>query len=321
MALSTVRKTISDTELLNRFYPPIDFLVPGLLPNVGLTIIGGKPKTGKSLTMTDLVLNIAAGGRFLGVFDVKATSVLYLCLEDTEARMQSRIKMAQGDSPATGHIQFAFKWDEPDPITGLKSYLVQHPETGLVVIDTLSRFLPDMVGKKYEKAYPVMSELKKIADTRRLSIVCVHHLQKGKKTDPFDVFYGSNALTGAADSIWILDRDRRCPTAKLIVTGRDIPDNEIYLKLDPLSLTWLVNDEAVFEYMGVEIKAVYMVLIQHQDVMKLSEISKATGFKCPVLSKYLTKLIEKGLVKKVGIGLYQVNTPERGEDVKKRLNE
>ena len=97
---------------------------------------------GKSLMMTDLGLAISGGGRFLNVFDVGVSEVLYLCLEDTEQRMQERIKTMQPDCPASGHIHFAFDWDdnEDGALGNLGRWLDSHTNVKIVIIDTISRF-------------------------------------------------------------------------------------------------------------------------------------------------------------------------------------
>jgi len=78
-------------ELLTKGWPEPVWLVPGLLP-VGLTILGGKPKVGKSWLALQLAQAIATGGMFLGIRVVQAL-VLYLALEDSPRRLSSRMKL------------------------------------------------------------------------------------------------------------------------------------------------------------------------------------------------------------------------------------
>ena len=237
-------KTITDTELLAKDIPPVNFIIPGLLPATGLAVVGGAPKMGKSLMMTDLGLAISGGGRFLNVFDVGVSEVLYLCLEDTEQRMQERIKKMQPDCPGSGRIHLAFNWDDKgDGALGhLGSWLDSHQNVKIVIIDTISRFSKSLAGGQYSKQYEEFAELKKFADTRNILIMIVHHLRKSKSDDPFEMLYGSNAMSGAADLIWILQRERGEDCANLIISGRDVPDQTLSLKLVESLLTWIVDD-------------------------------------------------------------------------------
>jgi hypothetical protein len=310
-------KTITDTELLAKDIPPVNFIIPGLLPATGLAVVGGSPKMGKSLMMTDLGLAISGGGRFLNVFDVGVREVLYLCLEDTEQRMQERIRTMQPDCPGSDRIHLAFDWEDngDDTLGHLGSLLENHAEVEIVIIDTISRFSKSLVGGQYTKQYEGFAGLKKFADTHNILIVIVHHLRKSKSHDPFEMLYGSNAMSGAADLIWILQRERGEDYAKLIVSGRDVPDQTLPLKLVESLLTWIVDDQATEDLLGPELMKVFEILYNKGVPMSLEEISIASGFKKPVLSKYLKILIEHGDIEKVGYGKYRAKNGRREENV------
>ena len=52
-------------DLQGMEFPPINWVVPGVLPE-GLTILAGKPKLGKSWLALDMALAVAGGGSVLG---------------------------------------------------------------------------------------------------------------------------------------------------------------------------------------------------------------------------------------------------------------
>ena len=308
-------KTITDTELLAKDIPPVHFIIPGLLPATGLAVVGGAPKMGKSLMMTDLGLAIAGGGRFLNVFDVGVREVLYLCLEDTEQRMKERIKKMQPDCPGSGRIHLAFNWDDKGvgALSHLGSFLDSHLNIKMVIIDTISRFSKSLAGGQYSKQYEEFAELKKFADTRNILIMIVHHLRKSKSDDPFEMLYGSNAMSGAADLIWILQRERSENCADLIISGRDVPDQTLPLQLVESLLTWIVDDPMTADLLGPELQKVFDILYNKGVAMSLAEISTASGFKKPVLSKYLKMLIEHGYIEKTVYGKYRSKNARRKE--------
>lgn len=74
----------------------------------------------------------------------------------------------------------------------------------------------------YASDYQDMSALKFLADRRGIGLLLVHHLRKQGASDPFQQISGSNGLMGAADTIWLLQRQRMSDTARLLVTGRDM---------------------------------------------------------------------------------------------------
>ena len=66
-------------------FPPINWVVPGVLPE-GLTILAGKPKLGKSWLALDMALAVAAGGDVLGVHGADGLVVLLLDRFDVVGR-------------------------------------------------------------------------------------------------------------------------------------------------------------------------------------------------------------------------------------------
>lgn len=70
-------------------YKPIEFVIDGLIAQ-GLYILAGAPKVRKSWLALDMCLSIAKGESVLGQKTLQGTA-LYLCLEDSYARIQNRL--------------------------------------------------------------------------------------------------------------------------------------------------------------------------------------------------------------------------------------
>src|SRR6266540_3999994 len=68
------------------------FAVDGLIPE-GLAFMCGAPKLGKSWMALGLSIAVAAGGRALSAVQVERGEALYLALEDSPRRLQSRLRM------------------------------------------------------------------------------------------------------------------------------------------------------------------------------------------------------------------------------------
>ena len=81
--------TRSCEEIMTTVYKPIEFVIDGLLAQ-GLYILAGAPKVGKSWLVLDMCLSIAKGESVLGQKTLQGTA-LYLCLEDSYARIQNRL--------------------------------------------------------------------------------------------------------------------------------------------------------------------------------------------------------------------------------------
>lgn len=234
--------SISAKDLQDKEFKPIKWVVEGLLPQ-GLALLVAPPKYGKSWLMLDLCLSVASGQKFLDM-PTNKTGCLYLALEDNQRRLQDRMnRVLQGERAPDGFALATGSLDLQDGLLDqLTNYLNIHPGCGLVVIDTLQR-VRRTTGKAinaYQADYKDVGVLQKFASEREICIVLVHHLRKMKdETDPFAQISGTNGIFGAADSAFVMTRDRRVDdTTKLSVTGRDLEEFELALRLDKTQCRW-----------------------------------------------------------------------------------
>ena len=95
-------QTIDADTLQSTAYEPVSFVVDDLLPQ-GLHLLAGAPKVGKSWLALWLCL-CAAQGKPLWTFATRPCEVLYLCLEDSFQRIQSRLFDLTEDAPPTLHF-------------------------------------------------------------------------------------------------------------------------------------------------------------------------------------------------------------------------
>lgn len=215
-----LRSVDADT-LLSMPLLETQFLVPGLLPQ-GTHLLCGSPKVGKSWFALWLALRLAKGEPVFGR-QTEPCGVLYLALEDPMARLRDRLYRLTDTAPE--RLRLA---NESDLLgNGLEEQLIRHVgkySTRLVIIDTLQMVRGrDTGGSVYRADYADIGALKNLAETYDFTLLLVHHLRKMTDGDPFNMVSGSNGLSGAVDSTFILSREDRCgDTATLSVTGRDI---------------------------------------------------------------------------------------------------
>lgn len=225
-----VPKNVSVKELMEMNLPAPQFVVPGLIPH-GLVILAGSPKVGKSWFSLDMALSMAAGRPFLGR-KVQQCGVLYLALEDGLSRLQDRARKVLGnDEPPDGcFLQTEAQTLNGTLISDLNFFMSEHPETRLVIIDTLAKIRSVSSGRTdaYQKDYADMSLLKRFADENDICVLLVHHLRKSEGETAFDRISGSNGLLGAADAALVLSRrSAEDETATLDVVGRDLEQDSL----------------------------------------------------------------------------------------------
>src|SRR5882762_5639351 len=77
-------------DIMSKTIQLLEYAVPELLP-MGLIILAGKQKIGKSWLDLNLGIAIATGGIALSKWKCEQGDVLYLALEDNDRRMQTRL--------------------------------------------------------------------------------------------------------------------------------------------------------------------------------------------------------------------------------------
>ena len=206
--------SVEGTTLMDMDLPATKFVIKDLLPQ-GLAIIGGSPKVGKSWLMLDWCVRIAKGETIWNFPTTKGTT-LYV------------FKIGEGLEEQ------------------IKSFVADHPGTALIVIDTFQMIRNTGSEVSYANDYNEVEILKKFAEELKITILLVHHLRKQGDSDPFNMLSGTNGLAGGVDTMFVLDKSKRCSTnATLYCSGRDIEDREIELSFDKDNCTWnFVSDNS-----------------------------------------------------------------------------
>ena len=231
-------QTIDADTLMSTPLPVTKFIVEGLLPE-GLHILAGSPKVGKSWLALWLCFQVSKGDPVWGLPTTHGT-VLYLCLEDSYTRIQSRLFQITDDAPGTLHFANLSESIGDGLEKQITSFLAEHPDMNLIVIDTLQKIrdiVPD--NNSYANDYRDLSSLKRLADKHHIAILLIHHLRKMKDDDPMNMISGTTGLSGATDSNFVLKRkDRNSPHAELHCTGRDIESRVLELCFRKETHTW-----------------------------------------------------------------------------------
>lgn len=233
-------RTVDGAALMSLPLRPPNFVVDTLLSQ-GLHILAGSPKVGKSWLALWLAVTVAKGEPVWNLASKQGTT-LYLCLEDSVLRIQNRLFEITEDAPDSVHF-----CTECAPIgQGLEEqveyFLAQHPDTALVIVDTLQMIRP-VHDATYANDYRDLSVLKRMADRHGIAVLLIHHLRKEKAADVFCRISGTTAISGAVDSSFTLVEERRgTARAKLTCIGRDIEYRELELQRNGENVWELVSD-------------------------------------------------------------------------------
>lgn len=301
--------------------PALQWAVEGIVPE-GFCILAGSPKVGKSWLVLSLCMAAASGGRALGAIPVKQRPTLLLALEDGHRRMQARITQLL----APGEPWPDFTYLNRLPIdsnagTEIRKWLLQQdrPKDALVVVDTLQKARPPTRPGRpvYETDYAFASAVKAIADEYPgMSLLGIHHTRKGQDTDFLEQVSGSNGLTGGADTIAILARERGEDCAQLHVTGRDVDEQSYLMQRDPAggwildggSLTAAVDAHEAYRMAGnledgSDSRTVLEWVLAHAGDHAPSDVALATGIERA--GTYLSRHRAQGRLARTQRGRYQ----------------
>lgn len=234
--------TLSMNDLLDCSFQSRPPLIDGLL-YIGTYLLAGAPKIGKSFLVAQLAYHVSTGQAFWG-YPVRQSGVLYLALEDDYRRLQKRMSRMFGVE-GTDNLNFAVASAQIEAglTEQLSNYLNDHPDTKLIIVDTLQK-VRETAGESYSYSndYEAIGTLKSFASCHGICLLLVHHTRKQSAEDKFDTISGTTGLLGCADGAFLLRKEKRTDrNAILDVVGRDQPDQRLYLTRNEDTLIWQLD--------------------------------------------------------------------------------
>jgi len=187
-------RLVWNDDLLDRAPDYTEWLVDEVLTADELFLLAAGPRAGKSLLAMTLAKTVAEGGEFLGR-PVTQGKVIYVCLEDGEAKLKER-ETAQG-------------WSRGLPVAWLQKFklselphlreIAEELDPRLIVLDTLSRIKDSTVSESSAEMSQILEPLQEMAKDLGCCILLVHHTGKvsidnANTIDVFDTVRGSSAI-------------------------------------------------------------------------------------------------------------------------------
>lgn len=286
-------------ELVEMEFTEPDWIVPGRI-TVGATLFAGPPKLGKSWYC--LGLGISWAGKF---------KILYLALEDRPRRLQKRLRIVLNGQPAPKNFLISTTWPKLDEggLQQLELFLEQNPDCKLIMVDTLAkvRHKRNKNAGLYEDDYLALTGLKSFADKHGIAVMAVHHVNKSKPADILETVSGTTGLTGAADTIMILGRERGQADGTLFITGRDIEEQDLAMTFDKACCTWFEMGSAKDYRISCERQVIIDAIKAAGGTATPKEIAELTGKKVNAVKQHLLKLVDDGDISRTKHGIYTLN--------------
>ena len=160
----------------------------------GLTLLGGKPKSGKSTLAEQIAADISI-----------EKSVLYLALEYNLRMAQGRFseftEQHRVHIVLEGELNGIGQGGERD-----LEALIATLKPEILIVDILAKLKRRNVGT-YDAEYQAMTEIKELVDNYDMDCLVLTHSGKpnaNDSDDPFDKIIGSTAVQGVPDNLMIL---------------------------------------------------------------------------------------------------------------------
>lgn len=306
---------VTAEQLGQMTFPPLRWLVPKLLPDRGVVLLAGAPKQGKSMLALGLAVALAHGGVALGKLPVGAAAhVLVVSLDDqSQARAQRRLQAVADGGPLPAGLTFH---TEPNLGRGhqaavnLGMYLDAHPETRVVVLDTIEHLRPP--GTNGDSAYSAdvrfLSHLRHVTEAYPVVIVCITHTRKpsgGGDDDPITAVTGTHGITGGADHLLVLSGKRGIPRRMLDVISRDDEDSRHVLTFTAhgLQLTDEDPDDPTLQ-MNADDATLYRALSAYGEQGATAKQLEPECEHVTRIGNRLGRMRDRGLVRQTARGVY-----------------
>ncbi|MDV7201482.1 AAA family ATPase [Roseovarius sp. 10] len=212
---------VAGDQLSAMEFPPVEFLLPELLPTPTLALLVGPPKAGKSWLAWRWALAVSASGR----------DVFFIASEDSQRRIKERIAAIHGAIPSNMRLLAAHDSPEPIPrgqeaVKLIRSVKEQYPDTSLIVIDVAQAIMEVSTREKgYSAASAEWGTLQHLAHELKIAILLVHHAKKTSGLDlnsPLESVLGSTAIAATAETVMIMEPIAGSRDVKLHITGKDV---------------------------------------------------------------------------------------------------
>lgn len=239
--------TFDGEQLLAAELVPQRWRIENVLPEVGLGMLAGQPKAGKSWLSLQAGLAIASGQRLADWFPTTQCPVLIYALEDSPSRLQSRLKALR----VTATKDIAFKCNLPsldDKLIDVLRDDVEERDARFVIIDPFVK-IKGQADKSdlFKGEYRQLAKLKEAADDLRICILLVHHFRKsltpGRRSsgNQIESFLGTTGLTAAPDSLLgIVASENGNGESAMSITPRDAESQELLCTFDLSKGGWKV---------------------------------------------------------------------------------
>ncbi len=303
---------------------PMRWLLDGVIPATGFSVIAAEPKASKTIVALHLALAVASGtrelwGRRVGV----EGSVLLVEEEGSSSDLHRRISQIAADlglPPRAGRFSLLFrkrvKLDDPKSLHSLRELIFQLAPS-LVILDPLSRLHGREENSSSEMS-SVLDELNTIAADR--SVIVLHHQNKGAGKGASRV-RGTSAIFAAVDALVSISKDGDRRTLEVEARDEGAEKGSLVIRFDRAGSPTLVLGDAL-EATDEDLIAVVKTYASGVSLKQLREVFGKRLPSDPKVRQRLASLVAVGRISQQGAGKgFEVRWYALTDDEEKKVSE
>jgi hypothetical protein len=274
----------------------VEWLVNDILTANELFLLAAPPRGGKSLFAMGLSRAVACGSKFLDRPTMQGP-VIYVNLEDADAKIKERVEAQQWPEGVPVHWLDAFKLSQLDDLIEI----IEDIQPRLVVMDTMTRIRSEGVSESSAEIGLVLEPLQECAKRCNTCILLIHHTKKinvdeGDLLEAADSIRGSSAIRATCRGTLVIAPGKE---SYRLVAENGFGKHDLAVRIDPNTLEWkLLGKWSPVVNLDMKTKALEYLNKVGQGTCE--EISIETASPMKSMHVALSRLVADGLIEKRG---------------------
>ena len=209
-----IYKSINAATRIAEGLPELNWLVENRIPKTDLTIIGGKPKVGKTRLSIGLARCLLMGEEFLDVKPAGLSKIILITDDQSDADSGQMMQAAGIYEHPNLYWTKKFRYTENDINRVLKD--IKTFDEPIVILDSFrSTTRTTGVRENDQEAGMILYDLKHAITEEGGTFILLHHANKDNNNVGVDALSGNTAISGAANTVLTIHHLQDPETNKL----------------------------------------------------------------------------------------------------------
>ncbi len=306
--------------------PPREYIIEDLMPSNQVHLLGGPSGAGKTTLAFQMLNALREGtGSFLGRKILRPMKIAYISADRASNSVEETLDRVQVDFPIFSIVDKALEGKSliDDVFPMLTSTYGYRPD--FVYIDGFTGLCPDGTVNNYLAVASWLAALQRYCQSKKITLVGACHTSKIREGEEIrnvrQKVLGTVAWAGYSETIILIEPPEKTEVSDskkaVYLLPRNRPEQKIFVFMEDgkyvLHGSVAESEEAsdfILETILPETALTPNRAVDHKSMWAIAE---RKGVNRRTFDRYLTKLVERGKLRRKGKGVYVV--PEEGETI------